>query len=125
MDLVEVVKILIPDVDDDNRIYTDEQIELFIQAADGNHFRAASLAVRALSVDEAITYKVIRTDDQSLDGAKTADAIRKAAQELENLARRLDDGESEEFFSIHYPQPQVFAPELYPAIWRRKYLGYF
>lgn len=121
---METVRLLIPDIDPDNQIYTDAQIEMFILAAKGNIFRAASLAIGSLSVDEAITYKVIRTDDQQINGVAVADALRKRAMELENLAKREDAEEVEDFFSIHYPEPQRIAPELFPTYWRREWRGY-
>ena len=109
------LRLLIPDVDPENQIYSDEQILAFYAVAKLNIYRAASLAVGALSVDEAITYKVIKTDDQSIDGAAVADALRKRAIELENLARKEDEIGSESFFSVNYPQPQIVAPELIPV----------
>lgn len=113
--LTEQVRLLIPDIDPDNQIYTDDQISAFVVLAKGNLFRAGSLAIGSLSVDEAITYKVIKTDDQSIDGAAVADALRKRAQDLEFLARREDDELSEQYFSVAYPQPQTVAPELIPV----------
>ena len=121
---METVRLLIPDTDPDNQMYTDAQIEMFLLAARGNIFRAASLAIGSLSVDEAITYKVIRTDDQQIDGVAVADALRKRAMELENLAKREDNEDVEQFFSISYPQPQHIAPELFPTHWRRAWRGY-
>lgn len=110
------VRLLIPDIDPNNQIYTDDQIQGFIDVSKGNPFRAASLAVGSLSVDEAVTYKVIKTDDQSINGAAVADALRKRAQDLEFLARREDDQLSEEdSFSVSFPQPQTVAPELIPV----------
>lgn len=121
--MIEDVRLLIPDIDPDDQIYTDAQIEGFLRLAKNNPFRAGSLAVGSLSVDEAITYKVIRTDDQSINGAVVAAEIRKRAQELEFLARRDEELDAEEFFSIVRPQPQHFAPELLPSIWRERF-GY-
>ncbi len=121
---METVRLLIPDTDPDNQIYTNTQIEMFLLAARGNIFRAASLAIGSLSVDEAITYKVIRTDDQQIDGVAVADALRKRAMELENLAKREDNEDVEQFFSISYPQPQHIAPELFPTYWRGAWRGY-
>lgn len=115
MDEISQVRLLIPDVDPTDQIFTDEQIATFIVVAKGNLFRAGSLAVGALSVDEAITYKVIKTDDQSIDGAAVADALRKRAIELENLARREDGFADELYFNVSYPQPQILAPELIPV----------
>lgn len=121
---METVRLLIPDIDPDNQIYTDTQIEMFLLAARGNIFRAASLAIGSLSVDEAITYKVIKTDDQSVDGVAVADALRKRSAELENLAKREDGEDIEQFFSVSYPKPQHIAPELFPTYWRRAWRGY-
>lgn len=115
MDEIAQVRLLIPDVDTNNQIFTDTQIANYIVLAKGNLFRAGALAIGALSVDEAITYKVIKTDDQSIDGAAVADALRKRAIELENLARRDDSTTDELEFSVHYPQPQILAPELIPV----------
>ena len=112
MDLKAVVRVLISDVDPDNQYFTDAQIEVFLFAARNNYYRAAGLALGSLSVDEAITYKDIRTDDQSINGVTGADAIRKRAAELEQMARREDTEDGEQYFSINYPRPQIRAPEL-------------
>lgn len=115
MNTTEQLRLLIPDTDSTNQIFTDDQIATFIVIAKGNIFRAASLAVGSLSVDEAITYKVIKTDDQSIDGAAVADALRKRALELENLARREESETTETAFNVSYPHPQTLAPELIPV----------
>lgn len=115
MEEKDLVRLLIPDIDTSNQIFTDTQIAGYIQAANGNRYRAASLAIGALSVDEAITYKVVKTDDQSVNGAAVAAEIRKRAQDLEYLARREDSLLDEEVFTVNYPSPQVNAPELIPV----------
>lgn len=112
---MEELRVLIPDIDPNNQIYSDTELTAFMTAARGNLFRAASLAIGSLSVDEAITYKVIKTDDQSINGAAVADALRKRAQDLEFLARREDDiTREEDSFSVSYPHPQILSPELIP-----------
>lgn len=115
MDEIELVRLLIPDIDPNNQIFSNDQIAGYIVAANGNRYRAASLAVGALSVDEAVTYKVIKTDDQSINGAAVAAEIRKRAQDLEYLARREDELSGEAVFIVSYPQPQITAPELIPV----------
>lgn len=51
-------------------------------------YRAAADALDAIATSEALTSKVIRTQDLSTDGAKVADSLRKQA---EGLRRRADD----------------------------------
>lgn len=98
---VEQVRLLIPDVDEDDYIFTDEQIEGYLSMARGGSvLRAAALAVRAIANNQALLLKVIRTDDLQTNGAQVAEALRKNANDLENRADGEDDADAEDFFMV-------------------------
>lgn len=60
-------------------------------------WRAAADALDAIATSEALTSKVIRTQDLSTDGAKVADALRKQSTALRQKA---DQAEADSFFEI-------------------------
>lgn len=95
------VRLLIPDVDTEDPIFTDEQIESYIaMARGGSVLRAAALAMRAIANNQLLLLKVVRTDDLQVDGAKVADALRKSANDLESQADGADDADAEDFFMV-------------------------
>ncbi len=54
-------------------------------------YRAASSALRALAVSEALIQKVIRTEDLQTDGAKLATALLAGARQLEEQADKAEE----------------------------------
>ena len=96
------VRVLIPDLDSSNRIFTDAQIALFLSAAKANDLRAAAFAVDAVATNEALLLKKLTTDDFHVDGPAAADALRKHAAALRAEANRLDD--LDEAFLLVFPE---------------------
>lgn len=82
------VRLLIPDVDETNLLFTEEQIAAFLTVEGDVVKRAAAAALEAAAVNEALVSKVIRTQDLSTDGAKVAEALLKRARELR---RQVDE----------------------------------
>lgn len=98
---VEQVRLLIPDVVEEDYIFTDEQIQGYLDIARGGSvLRAAALAVRAIANNQVLLLKVIRTDDLQTNGAQVADALRKSANDLEARADGADDADAEDFFMV-------------------------
>ena len=98
---VEQVRLLIPDVDTADLIFTDEQIEGYLGIARGGSvLRAAALAMRAIANNQVLLLKVVRTDDLQTDGAKVSDALRKSANDLEAQADGADDSDAEDFYMV-------------------------
>ena len=97
---INQVRLLIPDTErlEDPRdlqrepeyIFTDEQISGYLAVAGNSVKRAAAYALNAIAASEALTLKVLKTDDKQTDGAKLADALGKRANTLLEDARRED-----------------------------------
>lgn len=73
--------------------------------------RAAADILDAIATSEALTSKVIRTQDLSTDGAKTAAALREHAARLRAQADDEDDTAAGGFFDVAefspYPSPVI------------------
>lgn len=83
------VRLLIADVGGDSGtdfLFGDEEIETFLTLRQDNVFLAAASAMRAMAVNEAMVAKVITFLDLKTDGAKLADALRAAADDMEKQA---------------------------------------
>lgn len=113
MENLELVRLLIPDIDTSNQIFSDAQIEGYLQLANDNVKRAAAYAIRAVANDEALLFKVIKTDDQSVNAASVARALLATAQQYTNEADKEDDENSESYFEIIDYCPTNTPPELY------------
>ena len=87
------LRLLIPDKDEDNPIYSDEEIEGYLALGGGNLFRGAAEAVEALARDEAYVQKVVRTMELSTDGAKLAAEFRAHAASLRARADEEEDAD--------------------------------
>lgn len=113
MENLELVRLLIPDIDISNQIFSDSQIEGYLQLANDNVKRAAAYAIRAVANDEALLFKVIKTDDQSINAASVARALLATAQQYTNEADREEEDSSESYFEIIDYCPTNTPPELY------------
>lgn len=72
-------------------IFSDEEVQAFLDLEGGNVFRGAALAVDANATNEALASKVLRSQDVATDGAKVADAMRKQAAALRERADAIDE----------------------------------
>lgn len=84
----EKVRLLISDVGGDSGtdyIFSDADIAIFLEM-DAHVYRASALALRTLAANEALVQKRITYLDLSTDGSTTANALLKAAYELEERA---------------------------------------
>lgn len=99
MSKIDTVRILIPDLDAADFIFTDEQIESLLDfEADNINLVLASL-LEAIATNDALTYKYVRTDDLTVDGSKGVLAIMARANRL-----RDDDAKSRfDGFTVVYP----------------------
>lgn len=86
------VRLTIIDTDETNFVFTDAQITAFLAMAGGSVDRAAARALDVIASDEALTSKVIRTQDLATDGPKTAAALREHAKQLREQADHEDEG---------------------------------
>lgn len=100
------VRVLIPDVveDADGYLFSDEQIEVLLGLYNDNIKRAAAQAKDILATDTALLLKVLRTDDLSVDGAKTAAELREQAKALRAQADADEASGAAEYFDVVYPE---------------------
>lgn len=97
------VRLLLADVAaGDEQILDNDQIEGFLTLKSQNVYRAASAALRAIAISEALRSKVLRAQDVQADGAKLATELRAIAktyddQAAADVAAEVDDS----FFSVH------------------------
>ena len=108
------VRVLIPDLDSSNRIFTDAEITRFLSVAKNSDLRAAAFAVDALATNEALSPKTPTTDDFHVDGPAAADALRKHAAALRAEADR-QDGIDESGFDLVFAQHTLCTPEATPT----------
>lgn len=125
---VGLVRVLIPDLStaDDtvntNYLFSDDELEALVGLYSGSVRRAAAAALDALAVNEALTYRYLRTDDLAVDGSKGAEVLRKRAAGLRAEADADDTLALEEAFQVVYPEYSGgFIPEGTPPIWGRQY----
>lgn len=103
------VRLLIPDVDVEEPIFSDSQLETYLEIAGDNPLRAAAYALRAIASNQALTLKWVRTDDLQVNGAEVAKQLRELAKDLDGRAEAADEALLDEGFGIVYPvQPDYF-----------------
>lgn len=69
---------------------SDKQIKAFLSTARDRIYLAASLALRAMSTNENLVLKKIRTEDLQTDGPAVAGELRRMAEEF-RLQQKADD----------------------------------
>lgn len=96
------VRLLITDVFDveGDRLFTDAQLDAFLELNDGNVWRTAAKALVVIATSELMVSKVIRTQDKTTDGAKVSAELRALAATYEAKADAVDAAASEGFFDV-------------------------
>lgn len=115
MNKVDLVRLLIADVSIPSQIFSDEQLEGFLEIHEQNIKRAAASAIRAIAIDEALL-RDIKTDDLQVTGSSVASALRNIAAQLDMQADADDRRDAEEFFMVVFPE-QYEVPELHQRPW--------
>ncbi len=110
MSKVDTVRILIPDLDITDYLFTDEQIEALLEYEVGNVNLVLASLLEAIATNDALTYKYVRTDDLTVDGSKGVLAIMARANRLR------DDEERGRFdgFTVVYPLKNLDNTEYVP-----------
>jgi hypothetical protein len=80
------VRLLINDTTD-SPVFSDAEVAAFLEIEGDNVKLAAAQALDTIADDEALTSKVIRTQDLQTDGAAVAEGLRARAQQLRADAR--------------------------------------
>lgn len=100
---IDKVRVLIPDTEavfNGGTLFTETEIETYLEIANGSVLRAASYAVYAIATSEAMISKVIKTQDLSTNGAQVAEALHKKAAALAARADKEDDLADAFYFNI-------------------------
>lgn len=104
------VRLLIPDLDEDNPIFSDPQIEIFLSLNNGDVRLAAAEALEVAATDEAMVFKITRADDQSVNGVAGAKLLLERAAQL-----RADAWGGA--FDVFYPVGPSVVPEATARPW--------
>lgn len=81
-DKVKLVRLLTGDKAADDYIFTDDEMESFLDLSNGNVYYAAADALDAIAANAAYTLKVLTILDVTTNGQATAEAIRASAAAL-------------------------------------------
>lgn len=81
-DKVKLVRLLTGDKAVDDYIFTDDEMESFLELNSGNVYYAAADALDAIAANAAYTLKVLTILDVTTNGQATAEAIRASAVAL-------------------------------------------
>lgn len=117
---IDTVRALIPDKEliyDGNYMFEDADIQLYLDAANGNTLRAAGYAVMAIATSEALISKVIRTQDLQTNGALVSDSLIKKANGLFDQADKADARGTLDYFELIDFQANQPVPELTEWNW--------
>ena len=108
------VRLLIPDLAPaPNQIFTDNQIEQFLTLSDQKVFLAAARALEVVAADEALVYKIVRTDDLSVNGVTGAvQVLLERAKGLRDDQVKADiENAPDEGFVLVFPDQGPRRPE--------------
>lgn len=101
MSATDDVRLIIGDLDEANRLFSDDQLGSFLTLNRGSVKRAAADALDTIASSEALLSKKITTQDRATDGPAVADALRKHADSLRKRAQEEDDAaEDAPFFDV-------------------------
>lgn len=112
------VRLLIADIQDTDPLFTDEQIQAFLDMFDSSVFRAAAQAAEAIAFSEVLVSKKIRTQDLSTDGPAVAKAMRELAASLRERASEVaEDGDMFTADFVPYEDPLLTTDRWTPWGW--------
>lgn len=110
-DKVKLVRLLTGDKATDDYIFTDDEVESFLELSNGNVYYAAADALDAIAANAAYTLKVLTILDVTTNGQATAEAIRASAAALRAKA------DADAANTIVCGVANVVTPQL-PTHWR-------
>jgi hypothetical protein len=115
---LRIIRTLIPDSEaifgpnEDQTMFSDEDLQDFFTAGNGSTLRAAAFANYAIAASEALISKKIKTQDLQTDGPAVADAMRKNGDALFVRADKDEVQAATDFFQIVDFQSWNTRPEL-------------
>lgn len=89
---IATIRLLIPDRNESDAIFSDEEIGVFLILEVGVK-RAAALALETIASDQALVLKVQTTGQLKTDGKALAEALIGRATKLRSQAETEDDGD--------------------------------
>lgn len=73
---VESLRLLIPDMGTgDDQIFSDTDLALFLTLTGNKVFLATAMALETIATDETLLYKIVTTDDLSVNGVTGASQV--------------------------------------------------
>ena len=99
MSNIDTVRVLIPDLDSSDYMFTNEQLQSLLDLYNNSARLAAASAIDAVAANEALTYKYVKTDDLTVDGSKGVAALQARARGLRDEELGLVNDE----FQVVYP----------------------
>lgn len=109
----EEVRLLIPDLTTPP-VFSDAQIDQIITLSGDKPFLAAAIALEIIATDEAMTYKIVRTDDLSVNGVTGAQFLLDRAKALRNTQDSTDTDAGEAFHLVFPDEDIWYPPEATP-----------
>lgn len=108
----------IPDNDDEDFLWSDEELQSFIDD-EGDWRRATALALETMASDSAYTLQVIKIQQLSTNGAETARALLNRATQLRSQAEQADANEEGGFDIIEMVHNDfTFREQVYKSLAR-------
>lgn len=108
---IRAVRLLIPDTEaiygdaENEYMFEDADIEIFLEQGHGNAKWAAGLAAMAVGGSEALVLKWIRNYETQTNGAAVQDSwVKKAAALIKEGRQEVDDDENVGIFEIAFPE---------------------
>lgn len=84
------LRMFIPDRDVDDAIWSDEELQVFLDT-ESNLFRATALVLETMASDHALVLKVMRVQNIETSGDRVSSALLARAKLLRKQADDLDD----------------------------------
>lgn len=108
---IRAVRLMIPDTDaiygdaEDEYMFEDEDIAIYLDEGHGNAKWAAGLAALAIGGSEALVLKWIRNYETQTNGAAVQDSwVKKGTLLIKEGRQEVDDEENVGIFEIAFPQ---------------------
>ncbi len=76
------VRLLIPDREIADPVFSDAEVEQFLSIEGNNVKLAAALALEVAAADDAKTFKIMKTGQDSVDGVRGAELLMKRARQF-------------------------------------------
>lgn len=109
--LIRAVRLMIPDTDaiygdaENEYIFADADIEIFLDQGHGNAKWAAGLAALGVGGSEALILKVIRNYETQTNGAQLQDSwLKKGARLIDDGRQEVDEDLNVGIFEIAFPE---------------------